>query len=92
MSHTRGFGSGPAATVRSPRVPETPTFPQFAAELSRRLDDAADQRDVGLRSKINCNICPANNRKGVRSKIKLFVAAGFWPTLDGMMVSKMRSR
>lgn len=71
-------------------IPETPQFPDFAAERSFRHDCTADQCDVGLRSKISNNICLANNRKGVHSKIKLFVAA--WPpTLDGMTVEQRNS-
>lgn len=79
-----------AATAPSPPSLERPKFPDFAAELSFRHDCAADQCDVGLGSKISNNICPANNRKGVHSKIKLFVAARP-PTLDGMTVEQRNS-
>lgn len=71
-------------------IPETPKFPDFAAELSFRHDCAADQCDVGVRSKISYNICPSNNRKGVHTKIKLFVAA-WTPTFAGMMVARRNS-
>lgn len=70
--------------------PETPKFPEIVVELSFRHDCTADQRVVGFHSTISYSICPAHNRKGVHSKIKLFVAA-WTPTLDGMMVVRHNS-